>query len=180
MQEACAAKTPVALYGLTCIPQGMGKCELKSGQSFFWEVAHGTLHKLGRLQTGASEMVAAPASLITQKWQPRQGSQLCILFAGGSLPSCAHQLAVECPPIRSQKGRTRCFRLTTAMLPSRVQGSHSYERIRLPNIRAMDATGSCPTKPTFSTAVMVEAEDQDIEKMPTNALLEPILTRLKN
>ena len=38
MQEAHKAKAPVAMYGLTCLPQGAGKCEFKQSQSFFWEV----------------------------------------------------------------------------------------------------------------------------------------------
>ena len=34
MQEAATEKHPVALYGLTCIPQGGGKAQLKTSRSF--------------------------------------------------------------------------------------------------------------------------------------------------
>ena len=44
----------------------------KAGQYFFWEEASGTYAKLARLQAGAKETVAAPASLITKEWQPTQ------------------------------------------------------------------------------------------------------------
>ena len=70
MQEAHDVKAPVAMYGLTCHPQGKGKCEFKSSHPFFWEVALGAYAKLVRLQTQANDMMQAPASSITSEWQP--------------------------------------------------------------------------------------------------------------
>ena len=70
MQDAHEKKAPVAMYGLTCHPQGAGKCELKSSQTFFWEVVRGDYAKLIRLQSQANEMMQAPASSITSEWQP--------------------------------------------------------------------------------------------------------------
>ena len=67
MRGVHASNTVVALYGLTCIPRGEGLCEFKASPPFFWEVASGTYAKLARLQAGARETVAAPASLITNE-----------------------------------------------------------------------------------------------------------------
>ena len=39
MQGVATAKTPIALYGLNCVPQRDGKCEFKTSQGFFWETA---------------------------------------------------------------------------------------------------------------------------------------------
>ena len=70
LRDVHASNTVVALYGLTCIPRGEGLCEFKASPSSFWEVASGTYAKLARLQAGTRETVAAPASLITEEWQP--------------------------------------------------------------------------------------------------------------
>ena len=46
MLDASAAHTPLAFYGLTCIPQRDGTCEFKTGQSFLWDIAKGNYNKL--------------------------------------------------------------------------------------------------------------------------------------
>ena len=35
IQGVATAKTPIAIYGLTCVPQRNGKCELKTSQGLF-------------------------------------------------------------------------------------------------------------------------------------------------
>ena len=70
MQDAATEKHPVALYGLTCIPQGGGKAQLKTSRSFFFEVAQGTYPKLQRLKSQAEELVGAASTSITPTWVP--------------------------------------------------------------------------------------------------------------
>ena len=248
MQEAHASKTPSALYGMTCAPQDGGTYELKTGQSFFWEVARGTSAKLGRLQAQATEMLAAPASLITKEWQPTQSARN---FENEPAyhSVCGWLAALTRPPSNSgttestdqkAEGEDEVFQINHCHVAVPGSGDQVVtkdgSRIWLQHIRVMDATGSlqvsvrekaalalsgCISKaafqeahdtdnvsfpvlasirvrltkrkddgsqsqeggarePTFLGAVVVEAEDQDIEKMPTQALLElrPILQKL--
>ena len=69
MQEAAAAKAPLALFGLTCSPHG-SKCEFKTSQSFFWEKADGAYAKLQRLQNEAPDVLQATCTSITAEWTP--------------------------------------------------------------------------------------------------------------
>ena len=69
MQEAAAAKAPLALFGLTCSPHG-SKCEFKPSQSFFWEKAEGAYAKLQRLQNEAPDVLQATCTSITAEWTP--------------------------------------------------------------------------------------------------------------
>ena len=119
-----ASSTVVDLYGLTCIPRRGECCEFKAGQSFFWEVASGTYGKLARLQAGASETVAAPASLITveatyalgQKFRRKQA----VLSVCGWVAALLHPPpggALQSLPLRLQQNSTTYFKSTTATLP---------------------------------------------------------------
>ena len=69
MQEAAAAKAPLALFGLNCSPRG-SKCEFKTSQSFFWEKAEGAYAKLQRLQNDAPDVLQATCTSITAEWTP--------------------------------------------------------------------------------------------------------------
>ena len=249
MQDAHASNTVVALYGLTCIPQGGGICQFKSGQSFVWEVARGTYAKLVRLQAGASETVVAPGSLITKEWQPtRSARDFAEEFALHSV--CGWVAALLRPPpgggateptAQNAEGDDQVFQINHCHIAVPAPGDQVLtkdgDRIWLQNIRVMDATGSFTaavrekaalalsgldsksafeeahatdnisfpvlasvrvhlakkkdasdshsqgggaTEPTWLNAVLVEAEDQNVDTMSTNALLElrPILKRL--
>ena len=249
LREVHASNTVVALYGLTCIPRGAGRCEFKAGQSFFWEIASGTYAKLARLQAGAKETVAAPASLITTEWQPTMQARN---FAEEEavLSVCGWVAALLRPPPgggaseptgETLEGADEVFQINHCHIATPGPGEQlltkDNERIWLQNIRIMDATGSftvsvrekaalalsgLDTKEAFAqahatdnisfpvlasarvhlarqkhpnaseiqgsgaaepaklNAVLVEAEDQNIDAMPTSALLQlrPILAKL--
>ena len=248
MRDAHASSTVVALYGLTCIPRGAGLCEFKTGQSFFWEVASGTYAKLARLQAGATETVAAPASLITKEWQPTAARNFAEEEA--VLSVCGWVAALLRPPpgggasepaVTTPEGVDDVFQINHCHIATPGPGDQVLtkdgDRIWLQNVRIMDATGSITasvrekaalalsgsaSKDTFAeahatdnisfpvlasarvhltrqkraddspsqgsgaaepallNAVLVEAEDQNIDAMPTNALLQlrPILAKL--
>ena len=163
MQDAHASNTVVSLYGLTCIPQGEGVCQFKTGQSFYWEVAVGTYAKLARLQAGASEVVAAPGSLITKEWQPTQSATD---FAGGVAVHsvCGWLAALLRPPpdggaveptTSSSENHDELFQINHCHIALPSPGDQVLtklgERVWLKNIRVMDATGS------FTAAVCEKA-----------------------
>ena len=240
MQDAHETKAPVAMYGLMCNPQGEGKCEFKSGQTFFWEVALGTYAKLVRLQAQANEMAQAPASSITTDWQPSHSAR--DFAAEQALHSvCGWVAALIRPPTAEPDdnvhGVDNVFQINHCHVGIPGAGQNILtkdDRIWLTNIRIMDATGSLivamrektalalsglaskddfvcahandnisfpvlasvrvnltrrkdaaesqggAAEPAFLDAVLVEAEDQDIEIMPTSALLalRPVLKSL--
>ncbi len=244
MQDAHEAKAPVAMYGLTCNPQGAGKCEFKSSQTFFWEVALGAYAKLLRLQSQANEMMQAPASSITAEWQPSHSAR--DFATEPALHSvCGWVAALIRPPAAGPDdnihGVDDVFQINHCHVgipgAGQVILTKDGKRIWLQNVRLMDATGSLivsmretaalalsglasrddfvhahandnisfpvlasvrvhltrrkdaaesqgqeggAAEPAFLDAVLVEAEDQDIEIMPTSALLalRPVLKSL--
>ena len=154
LRDVHASNTVVALYGLTCTPRGGGRCEFKAGQSFFWEEASGTYLKLARLQAGAKETVAAPASLITTEWQPTMSTRN---FAEEKavLSVCGWIAALLRPPSRGGaseptgeilEGVDEVFQINHCHVATPGPGDHvltkDNERIWLQNIQIMDATGS--------------------------------------
>jgi hypothetical protein len=223
-------------------------CEFKAGQSFFWEVASGTYAKLVRLQAGAKETVAAPASLITTEWQATQARNFAEETA--VLSVCGWVAALLRPPpgggaseptVDTLEGADDVYQINHCHIAIPGPGGEVLtkdgDRIWLQKIRIMDATGSftavvrekaalalsgLPSKeafveahatdnisfpvlasarvhlarqkhandsssggsgaaePALLNAVLVEAEDQNIDAMPTSALLElgPILAKL--
>ena len=249
MQQARDANTPVAFFGLTCIPGTDGKCEFKTGQSFFWETARGSYTKLEHLLKESSELLAAPANLITKEWQPSQANAARD-FAGepavhsvcgwvAALLRPAQVGGAQEPAEEEPQGTDEVFQINHCHVAVPAPGDELLtkdgDRIWLRNVRIMDATGSLTvavrekaalalagleSRDAFQeahasdnvsfpvlasvrlhlskrkdsgesqnpqggatgllTAVMVEAQDQDIEQMPTKALLElqPILKSL--
>ena len=236
MQEAHKTKAPVAMYGLTCLPQGTGKCEFKSSQTFFWEVARGASAKLTCLQSQANEMTQAPASSITSDWKPSCSAR--DFEAEPAVHSvCGWVAALIRPPAAGPEnniqGVDTLFQINHChvSIPGTGQTILTKDdaRIWLPQVRLTDATGSLTvsmrekaalalsgltsrdefvsahatdnitfpvlasirvhlarrkdaseSEPAFLDAVLVEAEEQDIEIMPTSALLalRPILKSL--
>jgi len=243
MQDATAAKKPVALYGLTCLPQGERKCELKTGQTFFWEPAQGTYAKLLRLQNQADELLGASSTTITTESVPTSSAR-DFAAEDATYSVCGWIAAVLRPPSGMQQeagepeGTDKVFQINHCHVAVPGAGqqllTNNGSRIWLQNLRIMDATGSfnvsvrekaalalsgCNSQetfvnahatdnlsfpvlasvrvhlakrkdvsdghrqeggaaePTLLTAVLVEAEDQDLHLMPTKALLElrPIL-----
>ena len=149
MQEAHEAKAPVAMYGLTCQPQGKGKCEFKSSQAFFWEVALGPCAKLVRLQNQANDMMQAPASSITSEWQPSHTAR--DVAAEPALHSvCGWVAALIRPPAVGPDDNIHGvddvfqFNHCHVGIPSAVQDilTKDGERIWVQNVRLMDATWS--------------------------------------
>ena len=249
LRDVHASNKVVALYGLTCIPRGQGRCEFKAGQSFFWEKASGTYAKLAHLQAVAEETVAAPASLITTEWQPT-GQTRNFAEEEAVLSVCGWVAALlRSPPGgdaseltgESLEGADEVFQINHCYVATPGPGEQvltkDNERIWLQNIQIMDATGSFTAslrekaalalskldskeafveayatdniafpvlasvrvhlarqkhandrasqgsgaaEPAVLNAVLVEAEDQSIEAMPTSALLQlgPILAKL--
>ena len=153
MRDVHASSTVVALYGLTCIPRGGGRCEFKAGQFFFWEVASRTYAMLARLHTGARETVVAPASLITKEWQPtRSARNFEEEKAVHSV--CGWVAAVLCPPpgggaadpaVETPEGVDDVFQIDHCHIATPRPGDQVLtkdgDRIWLHNIRIMDATG---------------------------------------
>ena len=247
LRDVHASNKVVALYGLTCIPRGQGRCEFKAGQSFFWEEASGSYAKLGRLQAGAEETVAAPASLITTEWQPtgqtrnfaEEDAVLAVCGWVSALLRSASGGGASEPAGEGLEGEDEVFQINHCHVATPGPGEQlltkDNERIWLQNIRIMDATGSFTVsvrekaalalslskeafteahatdniafpvlasvrvhlarqkhandrasqasgaaEPALLNAVLVEAEDQNIEAMPTSALLQlgPILAKL--
>ena len=244
MQETHMAKTPLAMYGLMCTPQGTAKCTLKTGQTFFWEVARGAYAKLIRLQSRANEMMQAPASSITSDWQPSRSAR--DFEAEPAVHSvCGWVAALIRPPAAGPddniQGVDTVFQINHChvSIPGAGQTILTKDdaRIWLPQVRLTDATGSLTVsmrekaalalsglasrddfvsahatdnvsfpvlasvrvhltrrkgadesnnleggaaEPAFLDAVLVEAEDQDIQIMPTSALLalQPVLKSL--
>ena len=236
MQEAHTAKAPVAMYGLMCTPQGATKCQLKSSQTFFWEVARGASAKLTCLQSQANEMTQAPASSITSDWKPSCSAR--DFEAEPAVHSvCGWVAALIRPPAAGPEnniqGVDTLFQINHChvSIPGTGQTILTKDdaRIWLPQVRLTDATGSLTvsmrekaalalsgltsrdefvsahatdnitfpvlasirvhlarrkdaseSEPAFLDAVLVEAEEQDIEIMPTSALLalRPVLKSL--
>ena len=249
MRDVHASNTPVAFYGLTCVPRGEGRCEFKTGGSFFGEVASGEYAKLTRLQARASETVVAPASLITKEWQPTRSTRnfaaeeavLSVCGWVAALLRPAPGGGASEPSADTLEGADDIFQINHCHIATPGPGDRvltkAGDRIWLPNIRIMDATGSFmagvreeaalalsglaskdafveahatdnisfpvlasvrvhlakqkstndrtsqgsgAAEPALLNAVLVEGEDQNVDEMPTNALLQlrPILAKL--
>ena len=150
MQGVATAKTPIALYGLTCVPQREGKCEFKTSQVFFWEAARGTYPKLLRLQNQADELLGATSTSITAEWVAETARDFAAETAIYTVCGCI--AALLSPPSGTEgdteepEGIYTLFQINHCYVATPSAGeqvvTNDGQRIWLQNVRIMDATGS--------------------------------------
>ena len=189
MQEAHMGKVPVAMYGLTCTPHGTDTCELKTAQTFFWEVAHGAYAKLTRLQSQANDMVQAPASSITSDWQPSRSAR--DFQADPAVHSlCGWVAALIRPPAAGPDdnvhGVDTVFQINHCHVSIPGAGhtilTKDNERIWLPQVRLTDATGSLTVAMREKAALALSgltSRDEFVNAHATEKFSLPVLASVR-
>ena len=190
MRNAATSKTPLSIYGLTCIPRAEGKCEFKCSQGFFWEPAQGTYAKLLRLQSQADELLGAASTSITAEWVPSATRDFAAEDATYTVCGCIAALLNPSPGAACLSdelpGTDVLFQINHCHVASPCAEeqvlTNDGTRIWLQNVRIMDATGSVTVAVREKAALALskcESADAFQDAHGTNDISFPVLSSVR-